>query len=407
MKKYYHQASCLCCSNSNLNLVIDLGNQPLANNLIHQKDEDYDTYPLALNGCLECGHLQLKYFVDPALLFDDYSYASGTSNTLKNYFDWFTKECLKIVKPGSDVLEIASNDGSLIHYLNLAGYKITGIDPAKNLCLSAAEKGFNVICDYWPSEKISKHTTYDLIIAQNVFAHNPDPYKFLMGIKNALSENGIGVIQTSQAMMFERGQFDTIYHEHYSFFSISSFKKLIERCGLVLNEVMISDIHGDSYIFCFSKKVRTLNWFTSTPFYKEKINFNIEFSPDNFSNALTDFNLKVTTTKKDVANIIQNYKKDNYKIIFVGAAAKAIAFMNYAQIHPDYVIDEAPLKIGKFIPQVDVEIKSLSSIDHIEFSILYIISAWNFKDELILKLKSRRQLKDKFLTYFPSFEVIE
>lgn len=407
MKKYYHQASCLCCANSNLNLVIDLGNQPLANNLIHQKDENYDTFPLALNGCLDCGHLQLKYFVDPTLLFDDYSYASGTSNTLKNYFDWFAKECLKIVKPGSNVLEIASNDGSLLYHLNLAGYKVTGIDPAKNLCLSAAEKGFNVICDYWPSEKISTQTTYDLIIAQNVFAHNPDPYKFLMGIKNALSENGIGIIQTSQAMMFERGQFDTIYHEHYSFFSISSFKKLIERCGLVLNEVMISDIHGDSYIFCFSKKVRKLDWFMSAPFYKEKIKFNVEFLPENFLRELTDFNLKVTTTKKNVVNVIQDYKKDNYKIIFVGAAAKAIVFMNYAQIHPDYVIDEAPLKIGKFIPQVDVEIKSLSSIDHIDFSILYIISAWNFKDELILKLKSRRQLKDKFLTYFPSFEIIE
>ena len=407
MKKYYHQTSCLCCGNSNLNLVIDLGSQPLANNLIHQKDEDYATYPLVLNGCEVCGHLQLKYFVSPELLFDDYAYASGTSNTIKNYFDWFVKECLKIVKPGSDVLEIASNDGSLLHYLNLAGYKVTGIDPAKNLCLSAAENGFNVICDYWPSEKISKQTTYDLIIAQNVFAHNPDPYKFLIGIKNALSENGIGIIQTSQAKMFERGQFDTIYHEHYSFFSTSSFKKLIERCGLILNEVMISDIHGDSYIFCFSKKVRELNWFTSTPFYKEKIKFNVEFLPENFLRELTNFNLKVTTTKKVVVNVIQDYKKDNYKIIFVGAAAKAIVFMNYTQIHPDYVIDEAPLKIGKFIPQVDVEIKSLSSIDHIEFSILYIISAWNFKDELILKLKSRRQLKDKFLTYFPSFEVTE
>ena len=407
MKKYYHQTDCLCCANSNLNLVMDLGNQPLANNLIHERDDNYDTYPLALNGCLECGHLQLKYFVDPTLLFDDYSYASGTSNTLKNYFDWFTKECLRIIKPGSNVLEIASNDGSLLHYLNLAGYKVTGIDPAKNLCMNAAENGFNVICDYWPSDKISKQTAYDLIIAQNVFAHNPDPYKFLMGIKNALSENGIGIIQTSQAMMFERGQFDTIYHEHYSFFSTSSFRKLIERCGLVLNEVFISDIHGDSYIFCFSKKNRSLNFFDSAPFYKERINFNVNFLPENFLTALTQFNLKVATIKKDVVNFIQNNKKNNYEIIFVGAAAKAIVFMNYTEIRPDCVIDEAPLKIGKFIPQVDVEIKDLGAIDNIKSPILYIISAWNFKNELILKIKSRRQLNDKFLTYFPFLEVIE
>ena len=386
---------------------MDLGNQPLANNLIHERDDNYDTYPLALNGCLECGHLQLKYFVDPTLLFDDYSYASGTSNTLKNYFDWFTKECLRIIKPGSNVLEIASNDGSLLHYLNLAGYKVTGIDPAKNLCMNAAENGFNVICDYWPSDKISKQTAYDLIIAQNVFAHNPDPYKFLMGIKNALSENGIGIIQTSQAMMFERGQFDTIYHEHYSFFSTSSFRKLIERCGLVLNEVFISDIHGDSYIFCFSKKNRFLNFFDSAPFYKERINFNVNFLPENFLTALTQFNLKVATIKKDVVNFIQNNKKNNYEIIFVGAAAKAIVFMNYTEIRPDCVIDEAPLKIGKFIPQVDVEIKDLGAIDNIKSPILYIISAWNFKNELILKIKSRRQLNDKFLTYFPFLEVIE
>jgi SAM-dependent methyltransferase len=407
MKKYYHQTICLCCKNSNLNLIIDLGNQPLANNLIHKRDEVYDTYPLALNGCLECGHLQQKYFVDPTLLFDDYSYASGTSNTLKNYFKWFTKECSKIVKSGSNVLEIASNDGSLLHYLNLAGYKVTGIDPAKNLCVNATKNGFNVICDYWPSDKISKKTTYDLIIAQNVLAHNPDPYKFLMAIKNALSENGIGIIQTSQAMMFERGQFDTIYHEHYSFFSTFSFKKLIERCDLILNEVLISDIHGDSYIFCFSKKIRAINCFATAPFFKKKIKFYEKSLPETFLSSFKNFNFKVTTTKKNVKNLIQNYKKKKYKIIFVGAAAKAIVFMNYTEIHPDYVIDESLLKIGKFIPQVDIEIKELGSIASIDFPILFVISAWNFKNELISKIKSHRKLKDKFLNYFPSFELTQ
>ena len=129
--------------------------------------------------------------------------------------------------------------------------------------------------------------------------------------------------------------------------------------------------------------------------------------PENFLTALTQFNLKVATIKKDVVNFIQNNKKNNYEIIFVGAAAKAIVFMNYTEIRPDCVIDEAPLKIGKFIPQVDVEIKDLGAIDNIKSPILYIISAWNFKNELILKIKSRRQLNDKFLTYFPFLEVIE
>ena len=123
---------CICCKKKKLKEVIDLGKQPLANNLLKNQNDSYKEYPLNLNACLNCGHMQLGYFVNPDLLFKNYYYSSGTSYTLNRYFKWFAKECLKIKKK-TKVLEIGSNDGSLLNKFRYYGYKTTGIDPAKNL----------------------------------------------------------------------------------------------------------------------------------------------------------------------------------------------------------------------------------------------------------------------------------
>src|SRR5262249_43720126 len=158
---------------------------------------------------------QLGYFVDPERLFSHYVYASGTSRTLGEYFAWFADQVVNLVGTGAKILEIGCNDGSLMLRLAERGLRVRGVDPARNLVAHAHANGLDVVCDLWPTNTLGD-TRFDLVVAQNVLAHNSNPLAFLKKIGEALSDRGICVVQTSQAAMLSNGEFDTIYHEHCS-----------------------------------------------------------------------------------------------------------------------------------------------------------------------------------------------
>jgi SAM-dependent methyltransferase len=406
-KEYFKKKLCICCDSKKLIKVIDLGRQPLANNLLINENNSYKEYPLNLNACLNCGHMQLGIFVNPDLLFKNYYYSSGTSHTLNKYFQWFARECLKLKKKKSKVLDIGCNDGSLLDKFSYYGFETTGVDPAKNISKIAKNKGHQIISNYWPLKNKLNKNIFDLIIAQNVFAHNFNPYIFLLGIKKSLKTDGFSIIQTSQANMLEKFQFDTIYHEHYSFFNLNSFNTLLKKCNLILNKVLITDIHGDSFVFCFSKNNKFLNCFNSKPFFLKQETLKKKFNILNFKLKIKKFKLKAIFLKNKLNNIIKKYRHNNYTIVFVGAAAKAIVVMNYTKISPDYVIDEATLKIGKFIPKINKKISSFDIISKLPDKVLFIISAWNFKTELIKKIKSKYKKNSSYLTYYPKFELFK
>jgi len=241
---------CLCCESDDLELVIDLKYQPLVNNLLSRIDEHFDRYPLQLNFCKKCSHLQLSHYVNPNLLFKNYLYVSGTTKTLRDYFEWFAVYVTKGLARPLNVLDIACNDGSQLDALKSLGHNTFGIDPAQNL-YPISSKNHRIVCDYLNYDSISSFgVKFDLIIAQNVFAHVIDPLEFLRLCSNFLTPEGKLYIQTSQAEMLEKGQFDTIYHEHLSFFSEQSMNTLVERIGdLQITEYQTTPIHGGSHLF--------------------------------------------------------------------------------------------------------------------------------------------------------------
>ena len=173
---------CLACGGKNLSLVLDLGTQPLANSY-HRRDEILEEFPLALMLCTDCFHSQLSVAVNPDLMFKNYLYVSGTSHTLREYFDWFADMAASRRETGStplSVLDIASNDGSQLAAFRRYTSDITGVDPAQNLRETAEKTGATIMCDYWNKKTAQKlHRTFDIIIAQNVFAHNANPLGFL------------------------------------------------------------------------------------------------------------------------------------------------------------------------------------------------------------------------------------
>ena len=246
---------CLCCGSEKLKLVLDLNEQPLANSFKKTAEEDEPTFPLRLNICEACTHLQLSHAVNPDLLFKNYLYVSGTSQTLRDYFDWFAKRTLEYFEmPPQTVLDIACNDGSQLNSFKALGLKTYGVDPAENLHpLSSANH--DVVCDYF-TDKYAYHygsKNLDIITAQNVFAHNSYPLEFLKQCKEIMHDKSRLFIQTSQADMIKNNEFDTIYHEHLSFFNSSSMSALAARAGLHIIDIQKTPIHGNSYLFVIAK----------------------------------------------------------------------------------------------------------------------------------------------------------
>ena len=346
---------CLACGGSSLSLCLDLGEQPLANN--------YDTdekYPLALNYCEDCYHAQLTVSVDPEKLYRNYYYVSGTTNTLRQ---WFSDFADRFPTPGR-VLDVASNDGSLLLEFEKRGWKVLGFDPAENI----DTQGIHTIHNFF-GEDVTLADKYDLITAFNVLAHGPNPISLMRGIYNNLTDNGVAYVMTSQGSMFENGQFDTVYHEHHSFFSLNSFQELANRAGFTDISYTREPIHGGSYLFRLTKSSNR----TQLP----------QNRPD-----FEGFRKKVLS-------------KRPYKIVGFGAAAKGVVMINAIGQKLDYIVDEAPLKIGKRIPGTDIEIVPPQVLADEPDNLVVIVYAWNFYDEVVTKVRNLRPGRDDvFIRYY-------
>lgn len=318
--------SCLVCESMDLNVHFDMGLQPLINNLKNSQEEIEMKYPLIVNECKNCSHKQLSVAVDRELLFSDYLYQTGASNTHRKFFRDFVRE-LK----GNSVLDIGCNDCSLLEVFYKLGFECIGIDPSAKF-----SPFIKIIKDFFPSESIDKK--FDVITAFNVLAHNYLPAKFLMNMKELLNENGKIYILNTRATV------DNYYHEHISYFSIKSMIMLTERCGLNVIGFKEVSMHGKSYLFELEKS--KIEGFSKP----------ICFEP----------------------------------LVAYGASAGGSVLLNYFGIYPQYVIDDNPLKQGKFIPGVNIPIYDSSYLkeDHRDLNIL--ITAHHLYQEIIDKIKILR-----------------
>lgn len=397
--------NCLIC-NEITEECLDLQAQPLANNLLPSADEPFEKFALGLEYCPNCSHAQLSNFVPPAKLFENYLYASGTSGTLRAYFEWLARAIATNIGSDVTVLDIASNDGSFLDALRQEGLRCKGIDPAVNMSKVAKEKGHDVVCDYFPSIQLNEK--FDVITAMNVAAHNPAPIAFLKGVADQLADDGVALIQTSQALMLEAGEFDTIYHEHYSFFTKKSLAFAAKRAGLILNSVELTDIHGTSSLFFLSKSENsTLSFSEETPFQKHFDASRMkEFPNQETTKAIyEDFADSARQRMDEVRTITEEARADGCQIVLVGTAAKALTFVNAADLKIDRFLDEAELKIGRFVPGAKNSIGGFDEAEAYE-KVLFVVGAWNFFDEITSKLKAlvKPDADVRFLRYFPVVE---
>ncbi len=390
---------CICCGSDNINLLLDLNVQPLANSY-HNNTQKLEEYPLGVNLCNECFHIQLTHAVNPDLLFKDYLYVSGTAQTMLDSFEWFADFVLEYNPKTKNVLDIACNDGSQLDCFKSRKIDTWGVDPAENLYEDCKGKGHNVICDYF-DKKTFTDKKFDNIVAQNVFAHNLDSKKFLDDCYEIMHDDSYLFIQTSQAEMVLNNQFDTIYHEHISFFNVNSFNELVKRTKLNLIDVVKQPIHGISYIFVLSKK--DLN--------KHRVEniINVEkLRGLQTKKTYDDYREKVYDIANGFKEALERSRELGYKIVGYGAAAKGMTFLNFTDEQLDYIVDDNPLKQNLYTPGTNIKIKSAESLKKHsnDDKILFVPLAWNFYDEIKSRiLKVRDNENDRFLRYFPDIKV--
>jgi 2-polyprenyl-3-methyl-5-hydroxy-6-metoxy-1,4-benzoquinol methylase len=383
---YKRLNNCLCCGSTRLEDILNLNNQPLANSYLNSKDEEEFTYPLGINFCMDCTHIQLTHVVDPDKLFKHYLYVSGTTKTLKDYFDWFVDFTSKYTE-GKKVLDIACNDGTQLDSYKEKGFTTYGIDPAENLYPESSKK-HSVVCDYFTSAS-QFDTKFDIITAQNVFAHNSYPKEFLEACKDALNNNGCIFIQTSQADMVKNNQFDTIYHEHISFFSVKSFCALAKRAGLNVIDVTRTHIHGTSFVFVLSKDL---------PDQSEKF---IEQEETLTYRTMLKYANKCMSIAKETKAMVEALQRQGIKVIGYGAAAKGNTFLNFSKFNLDYIVDDNPLKHSLYSPGTKIPIVHPDTLYNETEEICVVPLAWNFFEEIKSKVLSRKSEKINFLKYFP------
>lgn len=390
--QYNKLKHCLCCSSQRLLTILDLGKQPLANNY-HNGDAGAE-YPLALNVCAECSHAQLSVAVDPQIMFKHYLYVTGTSKTLRAYCEWFAKKCVK-ENPGClSVCDIASNDGTQLDSFRKLGLKTVGIEPADNLIV---DQPHHIINDF--AEHVHMTEQFDIITAQNVMAHTQYPTQIMFKIKQWLKRGGTAYIQTSQANMFQNGEFDTMYHEHISFYCVKSMTKALNRMGLNLVSVEKTPIHGDSYLFTI-KHATECDQADLTAFDKHRY----------AASTYQSFGEKAADTLTYLSAGIEKYRKQGYSIIGYGAAAKGMTVLNALKHKSgkthllDYIVDDNPLKVDKLTPGTNIPICDKSILKS-HSNQLIIPLAWNFYKEIVTNVaKQRGDRKTVYMKYFPIYQ---
>lgn len=397
---------CLACGRTDLIPTLNLGEQPLANNF-KTVDASEERYPLAVNRCQDCDHLQLTHAVEPRLIYTHYLYVSGTSGTYLEYMKWYARFVLETYTTYTNkmgpysVLDIGCNDGSQLNAFRDLLFRTHGVDPAENLYPTSSAR-HNVVCGFWNADSASKlGQDFDVITTQNAFAHIPDPLSYLKLARTYLKDDGKIFISTSQADMVANGEFDTIYHEHISYYNAESMRALADRAGLYLIDVVKTPIHGTSYIFVLSKR----------PHNRERVaNILATESKLHVASTYSTWANEVDQLLKHLAEEIEEFRNWGYKIVGYGAAAKGMTLINASNILLDCVIDDNPLKQGLYCPGTTIPVVSSDYIKQLTESdkVIFIPLAWNFYDEIKKKIQAiRTNEHDMFLRYFPTIKTEE
>ena len=402
--------NCRFCSNELSVEFINLGNYPASNSFLakEQLNEPEIFYPLKLYVCEKCFLVQIEEYKKSVDIFDSkYMYFSSFSTSwlqhAKSYVEMISEK-LKL-NQNSLVTEIASNDGYLLQYFKENNIPCLGIEPTNNTAQKAKEKGIEVIEKFFSLTLAKTLKKSDLILGNNVLAHVPNINDFVAGLKESLKEHGTITMEFPHIQrLISENQFDTIYHEHFSYFSLHTVIQIFQKHNLEIYDVEELETHGGS-LRIYAKHLKDL-----TKSISENVSQVLKNENNNKLHSIEgykNFFQKVNTAKNEFLGFILQAKKENKKIIAYGAAAKGNTFLNYCGIKNDlieFVVDKSPHKQNKYLPASHIPVVDESKIKKIQPDYI-IILPWNIRDEITEQLSYVRKWNCKVVTAIPHLEI--
>lgn len=404
--------SCRGCGRQDLNVVLDLGEMPLANGLLTEAAllEPEPRFPLALAFCRGCCLAQITQTVAPEILFRDYAYFSSVSDAMVEHVRLLAAELVRsrALGPESLVVELASNDGYLLQHYVAEGIPVLGIDPARNIAEAATKRGIPTLAEFFGpqvAEDLDRAGRLaDVVHANNVLAHVPDLNGFVAGIARILKPTGVAVIETPYLReLIDRLEFDTIYHEHVFYYSLSALVRVFERHGLAIADVERIPIHGGSLrVFVTHPSDHGPSAHVAELLAQEAAigMCSVEYF-DGFAE-------NVQVLRETLRGALGDLKSAGKSIAAYGAAAKGAVLLNAFNIGRetiDFVVDRSPHKQGRFMPGVRIPIRPADDLAALQPDACLLL-AWNFADEILAQQAAYRASGGAFVIPGPHVRIV-
>ena len=412
-RKMLNGSNCRFCDSVLQNTFVDLGMSPLCESYLEpsQLNQMEPFFPLHVQVCGECFLVQLEEYVSPESIFGEYAYFSSYADTWLQHSKAYTDLMVDRfgIGPQSYVVELASNDGYLLQYFAQKGIPVLGVEPAANVAQVAIDKGIPTVVKFFGEELANKLSAdgkqADLLLGNNVLAQVPDLNSFVKGMKILLKPNGIITVEFPHLMrLMEENQFDTIYHEHFSYFSLISTEKIFTAHGLTIFDVEELPTHGGSL------RIYARHTEDSSKGIDERVNVLRDREATAGVTKLEyyfAFSEQVKETKRKLLEFLIKAKRQGKTISGYGAPGKGNTLLNYCGIRTDfldYTVDRNPYKHGKYTPGTHIPIFPPDKIKETKPDYLMILP-WNFKDEIMEQVSYIRDWGGQFIVPIPEVKV--
>ena len=402
------RTTCRLCGGGDLEEVLSLTPTPPANAFVSsdQLSDEQAVFPLDLFMCASCAHVQMLDVVDPAVLFENYVYVSGTSPIFVRHFEAYANALIDRFSPpaGSLAVDIGSNDGTLLRFFKEAGLRTLGIDPAKEIARKASAEGIET-WDTFFHDKVARRIAAQkgrahIITANNVFAHADDLGGIIDNVRDLLAPEGVFVFEVSYLVdVYEKTLFDTIYHEHLAYHSVNPLAQFFEAHGMTLIDTVRVDTHGGSLrgIAALAGGPQE-----TKPSVGEMIALEEDMGLDR-PETMRAYSARIDAVKAELTALLRELKAQGKTIAGFGAPAKATTLMYHFGIGPeqiDFIADDSPLKQGLFSPGLHIPVVPSSEIYERNPDYLVLL-AWNFADPIMAKHAAFAENGGKFIVPLP------
>jgi hypothetical protein len=403
---HHKRTSCRACGGDRLAMFLSLGEQPLANSFLSGPGQFAKErfYPLDVYLCADCSLVQLLDVVNPEILFRDYIYVTGTSETMASHNESYAATVTELLALGREdlVVEAASNDGSLLKQFQSRGVRTLGVEPARNLAEAARTSGIETLDRFFNTEEALRireaHGPAKAVIANNVLAHVDDTQGFLRGGGELIGRDGLVIFEVPYVLeLLDRLEYDTIYHEHLCYFSVMALQKLCEAAGLGITRIDRVPVHGGSLRVYAG--IKTGHCREAQELAQQEMSAGLHSLA-----AYEQFAARVSEHRRLLRSFLCDRLTRGRSLAAYGAPAKGNTLLNYCGIDTSiipFTVDRNPRKVGKFTPGMHIPVRPVSALlDQRPDEVL--ILAWNFAREIMRQQEAYRVQGGRFITPLPA-----